>query len=532
MNIKYSQHFNLKQPKTPQTEAAYGATLNNAGGYSFELDRWQKLDRFLILGTEGGTYYVAERKLTQANAKNVQVCIQTDGIRTVKQIVTISQSGRAPKNDPALFALAMCASLGNEITRNEALKSLSLVARTATHLFVFAEYAHAFRGWGRGLKRSIGNWYSEKEPDFLLYQIMKYQERNGWSHRDLLRLSHPKPVSSKHRVLFSWACSQGKKEKQEEAIQNFEQLQATHQLKQETSLRNATELISKYKLPREVIPTNLLNKKEIWDALLRDMPITALIRNLGKMTKIGLLQELSKAEDFVIEKLTSRELLKKGRTHPLTILTALMTYTKGNGFRGKLAWKPNGRISEALEQAFYTCFEHVIPTHKRFMIGVDISASMFWGNLAGSPMTPGDAAAALSLVTKSTEERCIIKAFSHEFIDLPISKSMRLQEVISLMRAHGFGRTDCSLPMVFAKENKLNVDAFLILTDNETWAGDIYPSEALRDYRASSGIDAKLIVCGMQANAFSIANPNDRGMLDVVGFDTSTPNIISNFIRD
>ncbi|MCB1083662.1 MAG: hypothetical protein KDK61_05090, partial [Simkania sp.] len=90
MNIKYSQHFNLKQPKTPQTEAAYGATLNNAGGYSFELDRWQKLDRFLILGTEGGTYYVTERKLTQANAKNVQVCIQTDGIRTVKQIVTIS----------------------------------------------------------------------------------------------------------------------------------------------------------------------------------------------------------------------------------------------------------------------------------------------------------------------------------------------------------------------------------------------------------------------------------------------------------
>ena len=33
----------------------------------------------------------------------------------------------------------------------------------------------------------------------------------------------------------------------------------------------------------------------------------------------------------------------------------------------------------------------------------------------------------------------------------------------------------------------------------------------------------------MVSNGFSIADPQDGGMLDVVGFDTSTPSIIADF---
>ena len=51
------------------------------------------------------------------------------------------------------------------------------------------------------------------------------------------------------------------------------------------------------------------------------------------------------------------------------------------------------------------------------------------------------------------------------------------------------------------------------------------------DYRRASGIDARLIVVGMVSNGFSIADPADPGMLDVVGFDTATPQLISDFAR-
>ena len=86
-------------------------------------------------------------------------------------------------------------------------------------------------------------------------------------------------------------------------------------------------------------------------------------------------------------------------------------------------------------------------------------------------------------------------------------------------------------PPLYAQAKEKEIDAFVIYTDSETWAGDVHPSQALRDYRRLSGIDARLVVVGMVSNEFSIADPADPGMLDVVGFDTATPQLISDFAR-
>jgi 60 kDa SS-A/Ro ribonucleoprotein len=83
--------------------------------------------------------------------------------------------------------------------------------------------------------------------------------------------------------------------------------------------------------------------------------------------------------------------------------------------------------------------------------------------------------------------------------------------------------------MRYAQAKEKEIDTFVIYTDSETWAGDIHPEDALRDYRRASGIDARLVVVGMTSNGFSIADPADPGMLDVVGFDTAAPQLISEF---
>ena len=44
------------------------------------------------------------------------------------------------------------------------------------------------------------------------------------------------------------------------------------------------------------------------------------------------------------------------------------------------------------------------------------------------------------------------------------------------------------------------------------------------------GIDAKLIVVGMTSNCLTIADPKDLNTLNLAGFDTATPRIISDFI--
>ena len=69
----------------------------------------------------------------------------------------------------------------------------------------------------------------------------------------------------------------------------------------------------------------------------------------------------------------------------------------------------------------------------------------------------------------------------------------------------------------------------MVLTDSETWAGATHPMQALWRYRQKLEIPAKLVVCGMVANRFTIADPDDAGTLDVVGFDTATPQLLSDF---
>jgi 60 kDa SS-A/Ro ribonucleoprotein len=61
--------------------------------------------------------------------------------------------------------------------------------------------------------------------------------------------------------------------------------------------------------------------------------------------------------------------------------------------------------------------------------------------------------------------------------------------------------------------------------------GQHSPAQALEHYRQKTGIPAKLVVVGMVSNGFTIADPNDPGMLDVVGFDTATPDVIGEFSR-
>src|SRR5437867_10199795 len=94
-----------------------------------------------------------------------------------------------------------------------------------------------------------------------------------------------------------------------------------------------------------------------------------------------------------------------------------------------------------------------------------------------------------------------------------------------------FEGTDCALPMIWAREHNVNVSAFITYTDSETWAGDIHPAQALRQYRDEFVGEAKAVVVGMTSNGFTLADPDDRGMLDVVGLDTTVPAVIADFVR-
>jgi 60 kDa SS-A/Ro ribonucleoprotein len=542
--MDYTKHFatRLRRLVTPQAEQIPGTEQvpNSAGGYAWPVSKWDRLDRFLVLGSEGGTYYIRARSLSRENAENVVELISEDGARVVRRAVEMSTSGRAPKNDPALFVLAMAAGLGDERTRAAALEALPEVARTATHLFHWLQYVQAFRGWGRAVRRAVAAWYTHKPARKVTYQMLKYPSRDGWAHRDALRLAHPKPPTPTHDMLFRYAVKGWDAVADADGIEDevMGTLEAVRSLAT-TEPHEAAATISEHRLVREMVPTELLRHAAVWEALLEGMPLTALIRNLGVMTKVGLVAPMSDAAETIARRITDGDALQAARVHPIAVLAALKTYGSGRGMRGSGQWDPLPQVVDALDRAFYLAFGNAPTTGKRTMLALDVSRSMICG-VAGMPyLSCREASAAMALVTAVTEPNHMFTAFAAGgyvvrgwragLTRLSISPRQRLDDVVRQTADLPFGGTDCALPMVEALKNRWKIDTFVVYTDSETWAGKVHPVQALRQYRETMGIPAKLVVVGMASNGFSIADPEDAGMLDVVGFDTATPGLIAEF---
>lgn len=548
--MDYSTHFSTKS--TPQSEPIPGSkqVANSAGGFSFKVDDWTRLDRFLILGTEGGSYYASERDLTKDSGECIRRCIAADGVRAVRTIVEVSAAGRAPKNDPAIFALAMASKMGDVVTKRAARESLPAVARIGTDLFHFARYVEAFGGWGRGTRRAVAKWYEGKLLDKLAFQVAKYQSRDGWSHRDLLRLAHPKTETDAHAYLHAWA---GRWEKPFAPIaeglekivdgsavpDGLQIVAAMEAAKRAASAKEIAKLVEAHGLTHEMIPTEWLKDPSVWAALLPKMGLWAMVRNLGRMTANGLLAPMSEAAGVIAGKLGDAEEIKRSRLHPVKILTALLQYKAGHGQKGSLAWSPVASVVDVLDRAFYFAFGSVEPARKRTLLALDVSGSMDGGAIAGvEGLTPRVGSAAMALVTAATEPQHAFVAFTSGsgrswresgLMEMSISPRQRLDDVCAQMSALPMGGTDCALPMTWATERKIPIDTFCVYTDSETWAGSVHPVQALKAYRDKMGIPARLVVVGMVANEFTIADPEDAGMLDVVGFDTATPDLISGF---
>jgi 60 kDa SS-A/Ro ribonucleoprotein len=198
-------------------------------------------------------------------------------------------------------------------------------------------------------------------------------------------------------------------------------------------------------------------------------------------------------------------------------------------------------VVDALDGAFYLAFGNVTPTRKRTLLALDVSGSMV-APVHGLPFVScREATAALALVTAATEPEYRMVGFTngpHQSMHaglgsgltpLTLSPRQRLDDAVATLARLPMGGTDCALPMVVAARERWAVDTFVVYTDNETWAGAIHPAQALRQYRERTGIAAKLVVVAMASNGFSIADPDDAGMLDVVGLDAATPQVIADF---
>ncbi len=506
--------------RVPQNERLDNRQVeNNAGGYVYQIHPLDRLRRFLILGADGGTYYVKPGTHVRDNLRNVTDVIDQYPEQALSLVKEVSTEALAPRNTPAILVLAkMCA---DKISGAWAV--MPQVCRTGTHLFEFLAAYKAFFGKSNAtMRKALQQWYMAKTHHQRELQVLKYRQREGWIHKDVLRLCHLKTKEAVFELAVKGQTDQlgGK------LLEGYKKIQT------EQDKKAQEKLIIEHRLPRELVPTELLTRKGVWEALLQDMPYMAMIRNLGVMGSIDLLKPMSNASKEVVNRIVDIERIGKSRIHPFQLFVAAITYAKGKGFRGSKSWTPVPQITDALEEAFYLAFKNVQPTGKSYYIGLDVSGSMTWESIANSPVNAAEAAGAMAMINYKTEKWSYMAAFSDKMREISLTQNQTIEDLYAKVRAMSFGGTDCALPMLDALQKRIEADVFIVYTDSETWAGNIHPVQALDMYNNKMGRKAKLVVAGMTSTGFSIADPQRKDMLDIVGFDASAPALISNFAKD
>jgi hypothetical protein len=665
----------------PQTcKLDINQVLNYSGGYVWKLSLLEHVNRYLVMGgaKDMGNYYMQAEKVSHECALSVLQMIRNPDpsqfVQLCDLLKAVSVGGRAPKQEPILLSLAAAIVFAKTPEEKKiAFETLKVCIRIPTHAFMLAGFVRDLsmakavnrgKGWGTGFRRAMSHYYISHTGRDLAYHMTKYQNREGWTHADMIRMLHIDPatladdgarlmfdyvmmkyarksktpsdktlatLASKHVVLPNpfKAMTKAEFEKKLDAIEtppipttaallitpkvgaqvptkvggfisaltsimpsnpatvvavtgaatvstvtavtgaavkqhedddslviisdeevsgskkkNGTQLQqVAHFLKHLNALHDAGEkkdvplacaLIRSGRLVREHVPTALFGSKEIWTTLLETMPMEALLRNLGKLTQIGVVADKYKE---IAARITNQEEVLKARIHPIKVLVAYKVYKNGHGDLGSLVWTPNMFVMVAMTQLFKLSYGTITPTGQRIMVALDVSGSMSSPVLGSKILNCRDATVAMALLYLETEKNVNVVAFSAGLTDLcapsrnQLTRGMTIDQALSVTNGMAFSNTDCVLPIKHAIEKNLHVDAFIILTDNETYAPNEHPQSALVRYRVLTGIQAKLIVIGMTGNCFTIADPTDKNTLNLAGFDTSTPEIASMFLR-
>ncbi|HEY9868203.1 MAG TPA: TROVE domain-containing protein [Candidatus Obscuribacterales bacterium] len=560
--MKFNKTATPKFDRFAQREP--GMVRNTAGGFAFQVDDWKQLERFLVLGTSGGTFYIDERQLTDVNVDAIERCLDADAERAIRTVVDISRQGRALRNDPALYVLALAAARKAErviaprdgreaftvtepsVASRLALEALPKVARTFTDLSHFVTYVRKpkLRGWGNGFMKGVARWYNDMPVEKLALQVVKYGSRDGVSQRDVYDLSHParwtKPDAVR-RAIFDFIVD-GRMPSAELASHPALRLLAAHgeANKEDATGADVARLITTQGLPMEAVPTHL-KSAEVYEAVLSGVltgrkgnTLTWLVRNLGNLGAKGLLSDARPdIVSAVCAVLTDGDALKEARIHPLALLKALLAYRQGHGEKGRGQWPVIGRVVDALDLGFYRSFQYVEPSGKRLMLAVDVSGSMWGQRLTAFPsLSTHEAAAVMALTIANVEPNWSLVTFDTVARPCHISPRQRMDDVVKAMCREQGGGTDLASSIAYARRKRIPVDAFVLLTDYETWAGRSHSHRELELYRREMNIPARVVNIAMTPNSYTVAPPNDPLFLEVVGFDTQVPAVISAFLAE
>jgi 60 kDa SS-A/Ro ribonucleoprotein len=515
---------------TPQTMAIPGRELemteNLAGAKGFKVDPWQALRRWLLTGSMSNCFYQGKEEMTKSNVSTLNKLIKEDPIKVGQEIIDVSKKGVSVHTP--IFALTLL-STGEGPAKNAFREIFPMVIRNGSQLYEFFNYTRDNRGFGSLIHKTVNAWLAGKDAKELEYQFLKYQSRYDWSAKDVLRMVKPQPENDLKKAVYNWAVGGTKRNPLLEVFPaELERINAYEKLKKGAEESDIIDAIAKFRMTWEMMPGNLTMTNKIWEALFKQMPVGATIRNLGNLTEKEVFK--NKANIEMLEERFSKENLAKAYIHPVVFAAAMKAYLAGGeGGKSKLRWKPIARVTDAMEDGIEKCFDVLEPTGKDFFYALDISDSMTMNGVGKLNMTPIEVEGVMALASVRSEKNYFVGGFNTSFTPLNnFSRKMTYKEAMSFYDGD-FGSTDADQAYKYAIKNNVKTDVFVFFTDSESWSGMRHPAQGFAAYKSRINSKAKAIYVTLVpfGDQISLADPKDPNSYDIAGFTGETPKLIN-----
>lgn len=424
----------------------------------------------------------------------------------------------AADEDPEFMARALLFARNDGFMRLQPIIGLAVLSLASPRLFkaVFpevvrilpdlVEFSLVLESLGRGQGgRAVKRAAAARLANLSEYEVLKYRgDGRGYSLRDLLRVYHPKAANETADMIFKYITDSIKwDELPEDALP---QIRAFEKLKRLSAAESAeaVSLVREQRLPHNVV-TGAVGRmtRELWGALLPDMPLFALLRHLATFERSEVISELE-ADDRIIERFTNPESIRRAKILP---------------FRFAQAWQEvrTKWLKDALERAVDLSVDSLPEIRGKTAVLLDISGSM-----NGQFLMAGSVLALAIHRRAGRKGDFILFDTAAERVNVSAESSI----ISEAAKIGSRGGTDTGVGVRLLKKDNIYADNIVIVTDEQQNSGSPFYRELVK-YRDKINPAAKAFVVDVSPYCTAMAPTDDENTYYCFGWSDQIVSFIA-----
>jgi len=474
-------------------------TVTNRDGYkSFNRSIEEQFIQLMMCNSLTNTFYVSSEELLSESVDVIREMMKKDTEFAAKAIVYARNNGFM-RSQPIL-ALAILAEYDKDLFK-QIFNKVCLIPSDVFEFLSFYKWLGHGTG-GRMVKQAIANFLN---ANLSPYWIIKYNGRGrGFNLKDLVKISHIKPANDSINELIKYLLDLKYDADRFQQLKLYDWFRSTAQYLAEDSI---IDLIRKAKLPHEVVTSRVNMTPAIWEALMYEMPVMALLRHLATLEKNDVFNSEENV-NFVIERLTNEDLLLRAKILPFRVYDAYKKIF-------------NERIKDALREALETTVANLPDIEGKTAILIDTSWSM-------EKLISKASLFAISLY-KKTNGNAVVIEFNNSAKKVELSKHDSILTQMDKFVARGGTNTASAVELLI--KNNIIVDNIVVITDEQQNDGAPFYN-VLNKYRKWINPNVKTFIVDLSPYRNYFTPPADKNTFYVFGWSQSVLDYIALNTKD